>query len=83
MCVFDHPPTPCNDVCGHIKFKKNLDDMLFVMENMPPLPCNDPQDLSVEELAVINEHLTKKVSQQNKVIEETLKKIQDAIRIQK
>jgi hypothetical protein len=80
MCVFDHPPTVCDERCGHIKFRPNLDEMLGVMENMPPLPCNDPSDASMDELISINEQLSKKIQQQNRVIEETLGKIQEAIR---
>ncbi|OMJ91452.1 hypothetical protein SteCoe_6038 [Stentor coeruleus] len=80
MCVFDNPPTPCDEKCGHIKYSADLDKMLGVMENMPPLPCADPNDVSVEELLSINDQLSKKIQQQNRVIEETLGKIQEAIR---
>jgi hypothetical protein len=80
MCVFDSPATPCDLTCGHIKFNQDLDKILSVMENMPPLPCSESQDASVEELIVINTQLTKKLQQQNKTIEETLTKIQDAIK---
>lgn len=80
MCVFDNPPTSCDEKCGHMKFKSDLDHVIGTMENMPPLPCADPSDVSVEELLSINDQLSKKVQQQNRVIEETLSKIQEAIR---
>ena len=80
MCVFGNPPSPCDEKCGHIKFKTDLDDVLGFMEQMPPIPCSDPQDASIEELIGMNDQLSKKIRQQNRVIEETLIKIQDAIR---
>lgn len=83
MCVFDSPPTPCDQACGHIKFNANLDEMIDVMENMPPLPCTDPSEVTIDELLNTNEQLSKKIQQQNRVIEETLKKIQDAIKTHK
>lgn len=83
MCVFDNPPTPCDQMCGHIRFNDNLDEIIGVMENMPPLPCADPNDVSIEELLTINEQLSKKIQQQNRVIDDTLLKIQDAIKSHK
>ena len=80
MCVFDNPPTPFDNICGHIKFKPDLDEMMGVIETMPPLPCSDPSGASVEELININEQLSRKIQQKNKVIEETLGKIKDAIK---
>ena len=80
MCVFDSPPTMCDERCGHIRFKPNLDEMLGAMENMPPLSYSGSNDETVEELLDINGQLEKKLQKQNRIIEETLMKIQDAIR---
>lgn len=80
MCVFDFNPSPCDEKCGHIKFRTNLDEVLGTLENMPPLPCDDPNEATIEELLTINDQLSKKIMQQNRVIEETLSKIQDAIK---
>lgn len=83
MCVFDSPPTLCDQACGHIKFNSNLDEMIDVMEHMPPLPCSDPSEVSIGELLNNNEQLSKTIQQQNMVIEETLNKIQEAIKSHK
>ena len=83
MCVFDNPPTPCDQVCGHIKFNSNLDEIIHVMENMPPLPRIDPSEVTIDQLLIANEQLSKKIQYQNRVIEETLKKIEDAMNIHK
>jgi hypothetical protein len=80
MCVFDQHPSPCDEKCGHIKFKMNLDEVLGTLENMPPLPCDDPNQATIEQLLMINDQLSKKIVQQNRTIEETITKIQEAIK---
>ena len=53
------------------------------MENMPPLPRIDPSEVTIDQLLIANEQLSKKIQYQNRVIEETLKKIEDAMNIHK
>ena len=79
MCVFDNPPTLCDQICGHLTFKYSLSHLIGIVETMPPLPCSNDDEITIEELIIRNEKLTKEIQQQNKTIEETLEKIQSAI----
>lgn len=45
MCIYDTPPTHCNEVCGHLAYSRPLEQIISSMQTLPPLPSVPVHDV--------------------------------------